>query len=132
MKPLYLEATECTPKILCDHDRHLLEIRGSSYLENTLEFYEPILIWFKEYLIQPEIRHITVNIELVYFNSSSSRILMEVFEMLNDRAFNEETAIDVYWFYEPEDEDMLEFGEEFQQDYRAIVFHFVEHSSEEI
>ncbi len=126
MENLYIAATDCTPKIFFDQNNHVFEIRGSSYLENTVEFYTPIFSWLTEYLTPLDDASLTVNIELVYFNSSSSRILLEFFDTLNEKVLQGTVSIDVNWFYESEDEDMLEFGEDFQQDYQSLVFHFIE------
>lgn len=119
--------TESSPKILFDSTAHILEIRGSSYMEHTLEFYEPLMSWIETYLSSlKRSDRVQVDIELVYFNSTSSRVLLEFFDALNEKAFQAEVCIDVNWFYESEDDDMREFGEEFQHDFKALVFHFSE------
>ena len=62
-----------------------------------------------------------VNIELYYFNSSSSKVLMNFFEVL-DKAAEQGCNITVNWIYEEEDEDSLEFGEEFAEDVDHLTF----------
>lgn len=127
MENLVRHPTESSPKIFFDCATHVLEIRGNSYLENIQEFYTPILSWFNAYLsgLKPTDK-LRVDIELVYFNSSSSRVLVEFFENLNDKTFHEGLMVDVNWFYEREDDDMREFGQEFQDDFQALEFHFFE------
>ena len=57
-----------------------------------------------------------VNIRLEYFNTSSSKCILDVFKKLEaiHKAKNE---VEVNWYYEEDDEDMLEAGE----DYESII-----------
>ena len=54
-----------------------------------------------------------MNIQLEYFNTSSSKCILDLFKKLE--AINK--AITIHWYYEVDDEDMLEAGE----DYEAII-----------
>ena len=126
MSNLLIEATECTPKIFFDCENSILEIRGISYPENTAEFYGPVFFWIEEYLSQLKNQEIAVNIVIVYFNSNSWKVLMGFFELLNKAAFK---GIDITanWAYEENDDgDILEYGKEFQRDYKGITFNFVQ------
>lgn len=125
MENLFIEATEYTPKIFFDCTNNILEIRESSYPENASAFYAPIFSWLEEYFSQKEGGEVTVNIEIIYFNSSSSRILLSFFDLLSEAVFRE-ILITIHWIYEKGDEDMLEFGKEFQEDYRGLIFKFVQ------
>ena len=125
MKNLIIDATDCTPSIYFDAQEHLLEIRGTSYPENTAAFYAPVFSWLDEYFANIEEGEITVNVEIVYFNSGSSKALLEFFDLLDDAAFRG-MEVNVNWIYEQDDEDMREYGEEFVEDFRRIGFHFVE------
>ena len=57
-----------------------------------------------------------VNIQLEYFNTSSSKCILDVFKKLEaiHKAKNE---VIINWYYEEDDEDMLEAGE----DYESII-----------
>ncbi|NLN30763.1 MAG: DUF1987 domain-containing protein, partial [Bacteroidales bacterium] len=57
-----------------------------------------------------------VDIRLEYFNTSSSKCILDVFKKLEaiHKAKNE---VIVNWYYEEDDEDMLEAGE----DYESII-----------
>ena len=52
--------------------------------------------------------------QLEYFNTSSSKCILDVFKKLESLAG---TEVSVKWYYEEDDEDMLEAGE----DYEAII-----------
>lgn len=124
MENLFIAATECTPSIYFDAERHLLEIRGTSYPENTTAFYAPVFAWLEEYFAHVKEGGITVNIEIVYFNSGSSKALLDFFDVLDDAAFRG-AQISVNWIYKDGDQDMLEYGEEFLEDFRRVSFDFV-------
>jgi len=127
MNNLVVEATKYTPEIFFDCENHVLGIRGKSYPENTSVFYSPVFEWLEEYLEKAEKEKITVNMELIYFNSSSSKILMDFCDVL-DAAASDGKNITVNWVYEEDDEDALEFGEEFQEDLESVTFNLVQKS----
>jgi len=125
MDNLIIEATKYTPEIGFDAAANILSIKGESYPENTTEFYEPVFNWVKSYLEQLEDQAVTVNIDLVYFNSSSSKALINFFDVLEESAAVGKQII-VNWIHEEEDEDMIEFGEEFEEDLEAVKFNLVQ------
>lgn len=126
MENLKIEATKYTPEISFDCENHLLEISGESYPENIAEFYAPIFSWMEEYFDQlDDNQPVIINMELIYFNSSSSKILLDLFEVLEE-ATGKGKNITVNWIYEEEDEDTLEFGEEFQEDFESLNINLVQ------
>jgi hypothetical protein len=130
MQNLVLAGTEYTPLINFDSNQNILTITGNSYPEDTTTFYAPIFSWLHAYFQQvSQETDVIFNIELAYFNSSSSKVLFDLFDLINQKAFNQAIPIDVYWRYDPEDEDTLEYGRDFETEFRAIVFHFAENSA---
>ena len=125
MENLIIEATKYTPGIFFDCRRNILEIRGKSYPENAGEFYSPVFSWLDEYLENSGDQETTVNIEFVYFNSSSSKVLLDLFDKLDEAAGNGK-SVTVNWIYAEDDEDALEFGEDFQEDVKYIRFNLVQ------
>lgn len=127
MQNLSLAATEFTPAVNFDCQANQLTLRGNSYPEDPSTFYAPVFAWLREYLVhvKPD-TEVLVDVEIAYFNSSSSKVLLDFFDLLNDKAFNEAIPIDINWYYDPEDPDMLEYGEDFQADFRAMRFKFIE------
>lgn len=121
MNNLSIEKTKFTPEIIFDAESGVLTIRGESYPENTATFYQPVFKWLKDYFNNVNNEETKVIIELYYFNSSSSKVLMNLFEEL-DNAGEQEKKVVVEWIYDPEDEDSLEFGEEFAEDVEHIEF----------
>ena len=112
MEDLNLEGTAKTPTIDFKSNGELL-IKGRSIPENSIEFYKPIIDWISDYGNSPQ-SDTSVNIQLEYFNTSSSKCILDVFKKLESLS---DTAVKIKWYYEEDDEDMLEAGE----DYEAII-----------
>jgi len=123
MKKLVIEPSKCSPFINFDGDKNSLLIQGESYPENTGEFYRPVFNWLNEYINEIENQEVIVNIELKYFNSSTSKVLMDFFDILDLSA--QKNLISVNWIYDSEDEDNLEYGEDFQEDLKNLTFKFI-------
>lgn len=112
MESISRQATPKTPSIEFDPVQGLLEIKGRSNPENTLDFYRPLVAWVDEYVQSPA-EKTTVNVHLEHFNTSSSKSILEVFRALAPiQKANREVVIN--WFYEDDDEDILEAGENYE------------------
>ena len=111
MDDIALIASTKTPSVKFSADGHL-ELKGRSIPENSLDFYKPLLEWVDNYSRQAT-GETTIHVQLEYFNTSSSKCLLDLFKRLE----NIGGKVAIHWYYEQEDEDMLEAGE----DYEAIV-----------
>jgi hypothetical protein len=125
MKNLQISKTKTTPEILFDYSANELSIKGESFPENTSEFYAPVFDWLEKYLENITDQKVVVNIELVYFNSSSSKVLMDLFDMLEE-SVNDGKQISVNWRYDEDNEMAAEYGEDFMEDLEKLPFHLVE------
>lgn len=112
MESIVREGTQKTPSIEFDAKVGKIEIKGRSIPENSIEFYNPLIAWLEEYSgnAKPTTE---VNIQLEYFNTSSSKCILDVFKKLEVVA-KAGSDVNVNWFYEEDDEDMLEAGEDYQ------------------
>lgn len=113
MKNYYLEATPKTPKLNFDSETGTFEISGRSIPENSIEFYRPLMNWLEEFTNEP-ISAIKMDVKLEYFNTSSSKCLVEIFRKL-EKVHQCGKEVEVTWYYEEEDEDMQESGEDFKE-----------------
>ncbi|MBK7383727.1 MAG: DUF1987 domain-containing protein [Flavobacteriales bacterium] len=115
MEPLKYEGTPKTPHVHFDPRSGLLELKGRSIPENSIDFYKPLIDWIDKYGREPNSKT-AVHVQLEYFNTSSSKCILDVFKRLEPirSAGNEVTVL---WHYEADDEDMLEAGE----DYSGII-----------
>ncbi len=125
MQTLQIEAGKSTPSIIFDANQDTLEIKGESYPENTASFYEPIFNWLHEYFDISKQKNIVVTVELLYFNSSSSKVLSDIFDLL-EKCCDAQSSIIVNWRYHEENDMSLEYGEEFQEDYENLEFNLIE------
>lgn len=122
MENLNIEQTKFTPSIVFDTEKGLLEVKGDSLPENTTEFYKPLMETLFTYLQTPH-ESITVNLELTYFNSSSSKFLYDFFDLFVEN--NNGTDVVINWFHDKEDENMEESGEDFKDDFEDLKFNVI-------
>ncbi len=116
MDPLIIEESIKTPTISFDSGSGVLEIKGKSIPENSLEFYKPVFDWLDKYTASPA-QSTEFRVQLEYFNTSSSKCLLDLFRKLEATATAGKSKVKVSWFYEADDEDMMEAGD----DYQALV-----------
>jgi hypothetical protein len=124
MENLLIQGTKYTPYIAFDDRRNILTIKGYSYPENAAAFYEPVMSWLTTYLEQPHTRPFEIDLELIYFNSSSSKILLDLFDLLDQYA-RQGCAIVVNWIYHEDNESAYECGVEFEEDIQHLQFRLV-------
>ncbi len=127
MENLEITATKSSPEIMFDASNYTLSIVGESYPENTSLFYEPVCKWIDDCIDVLGDQKMVLNIELIYFNSSSSKVLMDIFDTLED-ACDDGNDITVNWIYDEENDSALEYGEEFAEDMETLTFNLVEKS----
>ncbi len=130
MDNLIIEATRSSPAIAFDADRRQLSLRGESYPENAAAFYAPVFAWLKAFLADLDLSvPVTVNLEVLYLNSSSTKVMLNFLDLL-DRAAQDGKRITVNWFYDPDNEAVLECGQDFSEELQALPFNLVEKGQE--
>lgn len=115
MEKFHIKGSTYIPNIDLDPETGVLEISGESYHEYTTEFFKPVFEWLEEFLKTPN-QEVTMNFKMTYFNTSSSRRFIEVLTMLEDYHKSNNGNVVVNWYYESNDIDMLESGEEYAED----------------
>ena len=88
------------------------EISENSIPENSVEFYKPIIDWLDKFGDTPS-DETNVNIQLEYFNTSSSKCILDIFKRL-ELIHKKGNPVEINWYYEEDDEDMFEAGEDYQ------------------
>lgn len=124
MESLTLEGTKYTPEINLNADTGNISMVGKSYPENTFEFYQPVIDWMNEYFDGNAKEKTIVNMEIIYFNSSSSKLFFEFFDILDEVKDNHE--LEINWIYDEENESALEAGEDFVDDFEDLKINLVE------
>ncbi len=102
-----------SPAVDFDAETGVCELRGESFLEDTSQFYSPLLSWIKEYLKTG--KPITFNIKLTYFNTSTSKWLLNILHTL--REYKEQGhKVQINWYYLKNDIDVIEEIDDYQED----------------
>ena len=114
MESLVIQAGVKTPFISLQNSG-AIEIKGKSIPENSVEFYQPVLSWLDQYAQKP-LAKTSVTVHLEYFNTSSSKCLLDIFRRL-EKLHASTNEVSVLWLFEEDDEDMQEAGD----DYSSIV-----------
>jgi hypothetical protein len=122
MQNLTIPATPRTPTIDFDFGKNHLKLSGESYPEDVTEFYNPVFSALDAYLATLGPGSCRFDFELIYLNSSSAKAVMMLMDKL-DAAAAKGAAVDVYWFYDEEDDTMQELGEEFGEDLENAKYH---------
>ena len=121
MENVKITATDRSPEVDFDYAANIFTIRGDSYPEDVTSFYGEIINNLDEHLNSMESGSIEFNFELIYFNSSTAKVLMGLFDTLEETAEGEVDVI-VNWYYDEEDDTMEELGEEFAEDLANATF----------
>ncbi|MDH4944832.1 DUF1987 domain-containing protein [Sulfurimonas sp. C5] len=122
MKRLHLEATQYTPEITLDPAGTITMV-GKSYPENTFDFYKPIMEWVENYFDGNTAKKTIINMEIIYFNSSSSKLFFDLFDLVDEN--KESSKIVINWIYDKENESAQEAGEDFQDDFEDLEINLV-------
>lgn len=111
---LKIAGTEDTPEILFDSQLNEYIISGRSLPEDVSSFYKPVFDWLnifeKNTLTNPSFKF-----KLEYFNTASSKIILDILMRLEDINNANSSNISIEWYYMESDDDMLEAGEEYKE-----------------
>lgn len=126
MDVISIKGTQETPEVLLDSSKGVFELSGKSLPEDVKEFYNPILKWFEEYSKSPN-KQTILKIKMDYFNTASSKMILELFEVVQKvHASGNETIIE--WYYQEDDEDMQDAGQDYS-DLIEIPFKLISYQS---
>ncbi len=123
MTPLILEPTADTPKIHFDANKGYFEVANLSLPEDAVEFYKPVMAWLNEYKQNPN-SLTTFNFNLEYFNTASSKQIIQILLLLEN--MHKINKVLIRWHYKDIDEDMQDLGEEYD-DIIDVDFEMVEY-----
>lgn len=112
MQNFYLEGSDKTPRISLNAETGEMEFSGKSIPENSAKLYGPVMEWIEEY-VRSAAEETVFIVKLEYFNTSSSKYLLEIFRKFEE-VFKAGKKVAIQWYYEQEDEDMQESGDDFR------------------
>jgi len=110
MENLKIEATKYSPSMELTSEG-VMTIRGRSIIEDPQLFYTPIV----ESIKCCKSKKFTLTFQLEYMNTSSSKVILNLLKTVKE-CYNRNDII-IKWFYDSDDEDMLDIG----RDYESII-----------
>jgi len=120
MNSLHIPATASSPEVEFRFESHELFLRGESFPENAAAFYGPVIAALRDFLALPDAdRTLTLQVALTYFNSSSTKMLFTLFDLL-DKAAAAGRRVVLQWQHDSEDDTIREFGEELAVDFHNL------------
>jgi DNA-directed RNA polymerase subunit M/transcription elongation factor TFIIS len=111
MEVLRVEGGEDRPKVVLDKENNIFEISGRSIPEDVTEFFNPILDWLDVYAQEP-LEETVFNFKLEYYNTASSRLLLDVLLKLED-IYKDNHKVFVNWYYPQNDGDIEDGGKDY-------------------
>jgi len=114
LESIFIESNEdssFTPTVNFDLATGVCSIEGESCLENAAEFYNTLIKWFEQYIKQKE-GNIELNLKLLYFNTSSSKCILDMLKILKHYK-DSGGMVTVNWYYRSYDEDQLEEAQDY-------------------
>jgi hypothetical protein len=111
MDNLILNPSSYTPGVNFDFKSGLLELSGTSTPEDSYNFFQPLMNWLELYKKSPA-RHTTLVFKMEYFNTSSTAFILRIIKAVG-LLKEEGKEISIQWFYQEEDDDLVEAGRDF-------------------
>ena len=122
---LELPLTESTPYVLIDEAEGYIRFKGECYSENTIEFFKKTTDWLTRYLAS-DFKSLIFDVELEYFNSSSSKLLYNMLKSMDTRASHGK-PVTVNWYAVEGNDMIIEQGEDFKDELTNLQFNIITH-----
>lgn len=120
MENLIIAPTNKTPKIEFIASTAILKLSGRVIPESSIELFEPLKLWFEEFKkLPPKKTYFEVQCE--YLNEDAKFFILLFNALIDLNKFGFEVTIK--WFYEPDDTDILEAGEDYEA-FSGLPFEF--------
>lgn len=111
MKDFFVKETHRTPLIKGLANDGKIEIVGKSLPEDAKDFYLPFRDWLLD-LYNSAVPSIDVQLELEYFNTATSKIIVDM--LLSLEKLKDQKEITITWTYDEDDIEMEETGQDFE------------------
>lgn len=117
MENLFIEGSASMPSVEFNTSG-ILKISGRALPENAHEFFNPLILWVKDFVID----EVTLEINLEYFNTAVSKQLYDFLKAVESNPNFKK--IKLKWFYEDGDDEILESGEIYEELLPKISFEY--------
>ena len=125
MEFLYIAPSKTTPEICFDFKKMEFDISGISRPENITLIGQKVFAWLEKFRNKKRVKKSPLNffIKLRYFNPATAELLRDILIFLNES--KEEHPLHVTWFYDPEDIESKQDGEELSE-LTGVPFEYME------
>ena len=133
MKTLHIPKSERGPEVVFEPENGFFKMKYDSRPENVRKFYYPVIETLNSGLSElidsgKADKHkenpFIFSFKLGYFNSSSAKFILDIMNIAREE-YEKGLNIVVEWYYQEDDEDMKEAGEDFA-DFCEMEFKFFE------
>lgn len=114
MNDFSLPGSQSTPALQTDWAAGIVSMQGDSYPENSYELYRQVFDWIERFLAEAG-RPLSLELRLLYLNTSSIKAMMDIFDLL-ETAHQQGKSVAVNWYYDSQNERVVELAEEFKED----------------
>jgi len=121
---LVIVGKEPCPQVNFDFFANTFSFSGTSYPENCVEFFDPILTKLENHLESLSASDVLFELRLSYFNSGSGRAFSKFFDIL-ERCATTGNTVTINWCCEKDDENMIELAHVFEDDFTSANFQVV-------
>ena len=112
MSELNIAATERTPEIKLSGTDGIFSMKGESFPEDVSAFYGQVIVAVDQ-LASRLAKALTVDVAMIYINSSSIKAMFRIFEGLEAVRKNGQ-SLSITWHYQEDDDIMQELGDDFK------------------
>lgn len=123
MEDLYIKATNDSPEVDFKYTFNQLTISGEAYPEDASRFFYPIIMGLVDFL-KVNTKPINFNFKLTYFNSASTKMLFNIFQLLNEHSAHQQT-VTLNWICDEDDDTIKDFGNDIAEEFPSIDFNAV-------
>ncbi|MES2678663.1 MAG: DUF1987 domain-containing protein [Bacteroidota bacterium] len=106
-----IPATEGTPSIVLNAAEKRIQIEGVSMCLQPQNFFSPVFYWLEK-MKESGPPELTIHINLAFFNTYTSKVILNIFQKMQEfETYGCETKY--YWYFEEGDDELKEAGEHY-------------------
>ena len=110
MRKIFIPGTRRTPEVQLKTG--LIRFIGRSVPADPGHFYQPLYKWIEEYS-KKKIKETKIELDFEYINTASTKWIFNLLKILGNKPELTD-KLEISWYYEEGDEDMLELGNIFK------------------
>ena len=101
------------PVIVYDEIKGMIEIKGRSIAVDAHLYFQDFLDYLQK-CIQKNPMHMNIILDLEYFNSKTSKIIINFLQIIKTHIVSKGFNANIEWHYDADDDDSKESGEDFK------------------